>query len=147
MGFRISAPLLSPLLCNRGCGHIYFTPDRFGICGGALVLVDSARTIRNVRSCDLKQLLAALPSRQVFFNGTRYPVPPTPNGVLTILCAVRRGGLRRRELDSPPQSWPQAVPSIETPFQSQHRLLRDVSSGLGSFPRFFAVEQRTIMHH
>lgn len=23
VGFRISAPLLSPLLCNRGCGHIY----------------------------------------------------------------------------------------------------------------------------
>lgn len=140
VGFRISKcisaaaePTLHRFEClwtyyARQVRNLWFVPWSWLICfkGGS-----SARSIRNIRSCDPVTCFALEP-RGKFFYGTRYPVLPSPNGVLPFFvpCGAPR---RAVELDSYPYwlSPAQAVQSIEQPFQ----VLQDVSLSLPIFLR------------
>jgi hypothetical protein len=112
---------------------ILLTPDAFGICGGALVLVDSARNIRNIRSCD--PVAAACPRGRFF---SRYPIsgPAYPKwGTIHSLCRAARRAAPQSSVPPPLLLVVLALPSrrsgcatIETTFNSS--FLQDVSPSL-----------------
>jgi len=122
-----SAPLLSPLCTElSACGHI--TPD-----SGC-----SVRNVRNIRSCDP---VACLSSRQVFFYGTRYPVLPSPNGVLPFFvpCRAARRAAPQNSIPTSTGSPPlRLCNQLNNPF----KFLQDVSLSL----RFHRPPFNTYLH-